>query len=114
MLDVNKQIVNKLKTKTGLNVYYELIEHDYTMPCITYMTYDNYESHSGNTMAYSSIGYYIKLWGKSLSVLMPYMLLIDEQMKSLGYNRESYNEMAIGDEICLISQYRGLGLEERS
>lgn len=112
MVDTSKPLVTKLKTI--LPTYYELVEHPYTMPCITYMAYDNQETDSGNTLAYSSVAYYIKLWGKDIATLMPYSIQIDTAMKSLGYNRESYNEMAIGNELCFIFQYRGLSKEERS
>lgn len=114
MLDVNQSIVSALKAATGYEVYYELFGQTNAMPCITYLTYDNSEILTGNKISYSSIGYYIKLWGTDLSVLLPKYQLIDEAMRTLGYVRESYNELAINDEICLIGQYRALGKEERS
>lgn len=112
MLDVNKNLVSKLKTDTGLGVHYELFPKKYTMPCITYMPYDNYETNTGDTLAYSSIAYYIKLWGKNHEELMPYMAIVDASMRELGYKRESYNELAIANDLCLIAQYRALGKEE--
>ena len=112
MIDTSKPLVKELKKI--LPTYYELVEHPYNMPCITYMTYDNQETESGDTLAYSSVAYYIKLWGKDYKTLMPYAIQIDDAMKGIGYNRESYNEMAIGNEICFIFQYRGLSKEERS
>lgn len=114
MVDSNQQLVTTLATATGYNVYYELTQYEYTMPCITYQCYNNEEQQVGDNLIYSSVAYYVKLWGTDLAVLIPKMQLADAALKNIGYQRVSYNELAIDDYICLVAQYRGLAKEERS
>lgn len=114
MVDAKTEIVTKLSTDTSLNVYYDLIEHPYSLPCITYSIYDNRSQTKGNVIEYSSVGAYVKLWGTDFTTLMPYAIKIDKSMNELGYTRQSYNEMNIDEELCLIFQYRGLAKEERN
>lgn len=110
----NENIVSKLSEATNLQVFYELFVQELQMPCITYSMYDNNETANGNKMSHSEVAYYIKLWGHDLADMLPTYKIIDATMHDLGYSRQSYNEMAIDDFICMIGQYRGVGIEERS
>ncbi len=110
MIDVSNKIVTKLSTV--LPTYYELfVDSSISKPCITYMLNNDYQDLTGDTLGYSRVRYTIKLWGDDLSVLIPKSLLVDSEMRSLGFKRISTNELTSDTQICKILVYEGLGIE---
>lgn len=111
MLDYKPTLVEEL-SKTGLPVYYELIcDSDTETPCITYQECANSSYLEGDTLGYSNISYYIKLWGNDLSVLSPYAQSISETMRKLGFERDSYNELWYNQSVCMIFLFSATGYE---
>lgn len=111
MLDYRPTLISELE-KIGIPVYYELICDSTTeTPCITYMESQNSSYLEGDTLGYSNISYYVKLWGNDLSVLAPYAQSISETMRKLGFNRDSFNELWYNQQICMIMLFSATGKE---
>lgn len=111
MINYDTTLVAALKT-IGLGVYYELFcDSSISKPCITYMQANDAQDLTGDTLGYSRIQYYIKLWGDDLSVLNPYRLSIDEKMRSLGFDRVSFNQLTADSQICQIMLYEATAYE---
>lgn len=112
MIDYKPTLIAELE-KIGLPVYYELMcDSDTETPCITYQESENADYITGNTVGYSNLSYYIKLWGNDLSVLAPYAQAISEKMRSLGFTRGSYNELWYNQQICMIMLFSATGVEK--
>lgn len=114
MLDENKNIVTALESATDLPVYFELAvdSTNAEMPCVTYRQAGDTQAETGDTLVYSRVRFYVKVWGYSMADMMPEMQAIDEELRGLGYVRDSYNVLTMDSTICLIGLYEGLGLEE--
>lgn len=98
MIDYKPTLKSNLET-LGLPVYYELFVNGSTpTPCITYIEAGNYADLEGDTLLYSRLSYNIKLWGKRLGDLTPYLDKIDKVMRKQGFKRTSYNELSYGAE----------------
>jgi hypothetical protein len=56
-----------------LPTYYELfVDSDTPTPCITYIEANNATELDGDTMRFSRIVFLVKVWGSTLTQLMPY------------------------------------------
>ena len=54
----------------------------------------------------------LKLWGKRLGDLTPYLDKIDKVMRKQGFKRTSYNELSYGaEQLELILGYQAMGYE---
>ena len=113
MIDMNPTIVTELK-KIGLPVIAEnFISPATIFPCISYMEYSNRDTLTGNTLEYSELITIVKVWDKSLKVLMDNSKLIDIKMKVLGYKRD-FGSLLFSDGIgSYILRYKGLGFETK-
>lgn len=110
MFDYKPTLVTALNTI--LPSYYEGFSGQTSMPCITYQEVGDTSVAEGETLRYCRKRYRVKLWGDGLETLSPYALLVDAKMKELGFTRNNYNELWFNqDQLCLIIDYDGLGLE---
>jgi len=113
MVNYHNSLYNELKTSfPNVEVKYELfVDSSTSLPCITYCGASNISYLTGDTLSFSNVSYYVKVWGNSLAETLPIMEDVDDKMKELGFVRESYNELSFNTQICLISLYRGIGYE---
>lgn len=95
-----------------LPTYYELFVDSKTpTPCITYIEANNSTDVDGDTLRYSRIVYLVKVWGKDLATLTPYLEQVDSAMFEAGFHRVSYNELSYNNQLCLIGRYEARALE---
>jgi len=110
LLDVKKELQAALETV--LPTYYELFcDSSTSTPCITWREKDNADYLTGDTLEYSNVGFYIKIWGHSIDDLTDYALSVDNKMKDLGYRRSSSNSIIVDCQIQIVMTYTGLGKE---
>jgi hypothetical protein len=63
---------------TVLPTYYELnLTAGTDTPCISYYERNNYVEVNGDTLGYSNVSYYVKVWGNGISDLQSYAQQID-------------------------------------
>lgn len=111
MIDFKTELKAQLET-VGLPVYYELFcDSSTTTPCITYIENNNASYIEGNTIGYSTLSFYVKLWGNDLAVLSPFAQKIDNVMRGLGFKRVSYNELSYNTQLQMIFRYEALAVE---
>ena len=107
----DKELKNKLQT-LGLPVYYErIVDSTVKMPCITYLPVNNSDYLVGDTLFYSNIDYYVKLWGTSKKELEPYIEPLNDLMRAQGFKRSSYHELPTGTQVVLVGLYKAIGFE---
>ena len=71
MINYKCDLVNELDKI--LPTYYEMfVDSSIKSPCITYIEMDNSAEQEGDTIAYSSLSYRIKIWADSLAELTQY------------------------------------------
>ena len=110
MINYKCDLVNELDKI--LPTYYEMfVDSSIKSPCITYIEMDNSAEQEGDTIAYSSLSYRIKIWADSLSELTQYAEQLDSVMRSLGFKRTSKNELWYNSKGQFIFNYRALALE---
>lgn len=111
MFDYKPTLVAALNTI--LPTYYEgFIDAGADLPCITYQEVNDTSLAEGDTLRYCRKSFRIKLWGSGLDTLTPHLLSLDSLMRTLGFTRTNYNELWFSQEqLCLILDYTGLGLE---
>ena len=116
MVNYHSSLFTELKTSfPNIQVEYELfVDSSTPLPCITYCGANDISYLEGDTLRYSNVSYYVKVWGNSLSETLPIMEHVDSLMKELGFTRESYNELSFNTQICLISLYSGIGFEKET
>lgn len=109
MSNLKKEIVSNLQAAVGLEVLYELFCDSTTKkPVITYLEANDKDVAIGDTLGYSRVNFYIKLWGDNLASLEPYREALKAEMRRMGFVRESYNELVMGSQICMIWLFQGL------
>lgn len=112
MLDIEPSLVTKLKT-IGLPVYNEnFLTSKTQMPCISYMMSNDIQSKKGDTLGYSDIYYYVKIWGKKQGVLQQYAVEIDEAMRDLGFTRTGVTELWLDGIGQKQLRFKALALEK--
>lgn len=96
-----------------LPTYYEqFVDDEVKLPYITYFESSNIDDAvTCETMGYSLQYYSIKIWGNGVDELSQTAQSVDKTMRSLGYVRTSRNELMIGNMICIVLIYKGLGFE---
>ena len=113
MLDMNPLIVTELK-KIGLPVISEnFISPTTIFPVISYIEYSNRDTLTGDTLEYSELITMVKVWDKSLKVLMDNSKLVDAKMKALGFKRDFGSPLFADGMGSYILRYKGLGLETK-
>lgn len=113
MLDIEPSLVSKLKQDTNLPVYNEnFITSKAQIPCITYIMANDVQSKKGDTLGYSEIYYYVKIWGKKQSVLQEYAPIIDASMREMGFTRVGATELWFEGTGQKQLRYQALGLEK--
>jgi len=99
MIDIKQELVTLLKAATSMEVYYELLYKQGTVPSVTYIEVDNTDLLNGDTIDYSTIRYEIKVWSRSMSELVTKVAAIDAAMKNAGWSRylaaETNHEMIL-------------------
>lgn len=93
MVDYHSNLVTTLSTI--LPTYYEmnLSRDDCAIPCISYYERNNYVDANGDTLGYSRLSYYIKVWGNSIADLQQYAIQIDNKLRPIGFTRTSSGEV---------------------
>ena len=110
MIDFKPELVEALNTI--LPTYYEMIVDSSTeTPCITYIEIDNSANEEGQTLAYSTITYQIKIWGSNIADMENYAKQLDAVMRSIGFKRTSKNELWHNELGQYIFRYTALALE---
>ena len=113
MLDMNPLIVTELK-KIGLPVISEnFISPATVFPCISYMEYSNIDTLTGDTLEYSELITMVKVWDKSLKVLIDNAKLVNAKMTGLGYKRDFGSPLFADGMGSYILRYKGLGFETK-
>ena len=92
MIDYHKELLSILSKI--LPTYFELnLTKDVSVPCITYLEFNDYEEYKGDTLGYSIIRYQIKVWSTKLSELQSYGQKIDNALRQKGWRRVSAIEL---------------------
>lgn len=95
-----------------LPTYYELnlSREQCSIPCISYIETNNYQSADGDNLGYSRITYQIKVWDNSIANIQGYVLLIDNALKAIGFKRTSAQELYDRESTMIqkILQYEAL------
>lgn len=111
MIDVIPHVVSAL-SDTGLKVYNEnFITKDTKIPCITYYFLDDSMNKLGDTMEYSYISFYIKLYANTTKELASYSNKLDKIAREIGLRRIGCEEVWVDNLGCRTFTYRGLALE---
>lgn len=94
MYDYKPTLVRELKQATNLPVYAEnFLTANTEMPCISYYLCSDSTYKQGDTLGYSEIYYYIKVWSTKVSDLASYATIIDNKMRQLGFKRVGATEL---------------------
>lgn len=111
MIDYKPTLVENLNAI--LPTYYELfVDNSIETPCITYIEDENTVYTEASNLRYSYITYTVKIWGRNgIDELVPYVNQLDNLMFSLGFKRQSYNELWMDEQVSLIFRYRGISYE---
>lgn len=110
-------IYNKPQIYEALNAilptYYEqFVDEEPDLPYITYFESSNIDDTiTCETMGYSIQYYTVKIWGNSVEMISQTAQEVDKVLRRLGYKRTSGNELPVGNMVCKVLVYRGLGFE---
>ena len=111
MIDFRPTLVQELRS-LGLPVYYEVfLTQETEVPCISYMVATDIEQATGDTLGYSDLNIYVKIWAKTVAEIAEYSRKIDNKMRELGFTRTGTTELwqdGIGQNQL---RYRGLARE---
>ncbi len=78
------------------------------------MESNNYADAEGNTIRFSRISFYVKIWSDDVAVIAEKGQLVDQLMYSLGFERISYQELWMGNQCSAIYRYEILADEENN
>lgn len=111
MINYGSTLKKELRS-LGLPVYYELfLTQDTEIPCISYMLADDMSVAVGDTLAYSNVSFYIKVWSSSVEDLSLYAGKIDDKMRELGFRRNGATELWLDGIGQIQLRYTGLAQE---
>lgn len=113
MIDYHSNLVSALNQV--LPTHYELALTSKTkVPCISYQERNNYTVDSGDTIGYSKISYTVKIWGNDIKQLQNYAAQVDAQLRAIGFNRLSSQELHDINSTMIqkIMLYEALALEQ--
>lgn len=92
MIDYHTSLVSALSNI--LPTYYEMnLTEGIETPCISYYERNNYNTALGDTLGYSSVSYYVKVWGHSIKDLQENALKIDDALRPIGFTRSNSGEV---------------------
>lgn len=110
---INYKTLLKENLEQILPTYYESFANcDIKIPCITYTQIGNTADKEGDTIRYSRLGFQIKVWGDSLSTIVPYAEAVDDLMFSLNFKRLSTTELYHDGLNQIIMRFEALGVEK--
>lgn len=93
MYDYKKELVQAL-CSLGYPVKYELfLKQNQEVPAISYRQANNIQDITGDTLGYSELSYYIKVWSKKEAELTAISLELDDVMRNLGFTRTNAVEL---------------------
>lgn len=75
------------------------------------MESNNSADREGNTIRFSYISFYVKIWCDDIAVIAEKGQLVDQLMYSLGFVRRSYQEVWLGNQCSAIYHYEILADE---
>lgn len=75
------------------------------------MESNNAAQEEGNTIRFSRISFYVKIWSDDIGVIAEKGQLVDQLMFSLGFERTSYSEVWLGNQCSAIYHYEILADE---
>lgn len=87
MIDGNLVISTTLNA-TGLPVFYEyFIDSNTPIPCVTYRENNNNDYLTGDTLSYSNLSVYIKVYGYDIGTITNDSAIVDSALKAAGFRR---------------------------
>ena len=105
MIDITPQVVEQLNTVLPTQ-YGMILDTSLGLPCITYIPIENRDEALGNTQAYSTITYKIRIWCNEVSNITQYQAQVDEALASIGrFHRNGVQDIIYGDLICRMLDY---------
>lgn len=110
MVDVLPTVVAALK-QTGLKVYNENFTKNTELPCISYLFVDDSTQVNGDTLGYSNVTVYVKLYSNSQKEIASYSSQIDTIMRKTGFTRIGSYDQKDNLLTCRIFTYRCVTLE---
>ena len=114
MIDFNERLVDILEEAVGeIPVYYEYFTEKTDIPSVSYYESSNNALADGDTLRYSDITYFIKIWSYKVSELNSIALAIDSKLKEYGLKRISSGD-GIEDNNLLVKYmgFRATGYEK--
>lgn len=111
MVDILPTVVAALK-QTGLKVYNENFKKDTELPCISYYFVDDSTQVNGDTLGYSDVTIYVKLYSNSQKQVAEYSAQIDNIMRKTGFTRIGSYDMKDNLLICRIFTYKCMTYED--
>lgn len=75
------------------------------------MESNNAADREGNTIRFSTIGFYVKIWSSDIGVIAEKGQQVDDLMYRLGFERTSYQELWLGNQCSAIFHYQILADE---
>lgn len=109
---INYHPVLKTELEKILPVYYELWLHaGLTTPCISYMELDNRVIADGDTVAYSSVTFQVKVWDTDVPTVRHYAQEVDKALRPLGFRRMGCTELSDGTMIQYVMRFEAIGRE---
>lgn len=113
MIDGNLTIATLLDA-TGLPVFYEyFIDADTPIPCVTYRENNNSDYLTGDTLSYSNLSVYIKVWGYDIGTITINSALVDTALKAAGYKRTQSNMSFLNGIGQNVMKYEAVGFEKQ-
>lgn len=110
MIDYRKDLQTELSKI--LPTYPEIFIKKCSLPCITYRLNNNADiTYNAASFGYSELSFIIKLWGTDYPTLVSYEEQLDATMHSLGFMRNSANELNYNNQIQLVYIYDAVGYE---
>jgi hypothetical protein len=108
MINYKKEFVEILQI-AGVPVFYELFIRPEHIPSISYSEYNNIETLSGDTLFYSSLGFQVKVWARTIQEVASIAGIIDDELRSAGFRREFYGEYNDGNKPVAVIRYIATG-----
>ena len=112
MVDFHPSLVSALKTVVP--TYYEMaLTSNASVPCISFMESNNYDSDKGSNREYSVITYQIKIWANDIATIQHYAREVDTVLRPLGFKRIASGELHDNESSMIqkIMSYECLSLE---
>lgn len=113
MIDGNKIIAQAL-TATNIPTFYEyFVDSTTPIPCVTYYENNNSAYLTGDTLKYSDLSTYIKVYGKTMQSIVDNSAIVDDALATLGYKRISSQIKFIDGIGYNLMKYDAVGYEKQ-